>query len=334
MKRRFVLLLSSICVLSMTGCGISSFSGTKVAAEENTVPSDALVAIEDTQISLDTGNIKIPDGYTIGSGEFTDSTSSSTSSNKFTLYGIWKTEDDDSNETEDTTESTDVEIAATEEMTDYKQVTDNDLIFYVMFGEDNNSPDRELSKSEVNTSLKAYNSYLSSLLSFNYPSIDDITLNDSEGQPIVDEQGNISARTSKDGNWYYTTFTATSGEKVITTYSTICYPKTYYGIMMLGTDQNPDYSRKYFIFVFSNDSNGEILAEDEYNSLFNQIKTLYSLDGFYTTVQLSAEKDDSTNYYNGRSYAQFDDLMQDTYNYFILKGNSETEDEQLDISND
>ena len=326
MKKK-VVLMSLISALALSGCSFSSFTGTKASAEQPLVPKDALVAIEDSKVSLGVCDITISDGFTVGSGEFTDSTSNS----KFNLTGVWKTIEKEEAATE---VSANEVLTPTEDVpnVDYKEAVDNDILFYVMSGEDNTSPDKELDKGEVKTSLTTYTNYLSTLLSMNFPKIDDITLNDSEGNPIVDEQGKISARTSSDGNWYYTTFTATSGEKVTTTYNTLCYPKSYYGVMVMGTNQNPDYSRKYFIFVFSNDSQGEIMNESAYNSLFTQIKSNFKLHGFYTMPQLSTEKDPATNYYNGRSYEQFNDLMQDTFNYYILKNNSNTVSDAEDVT--
>ena len=327
MKKK-VVLMSLISALALSGCSFSSFTGTNAAAEEPLVPTDALVATDNSNISLGVGNIKISDDYTIGTGEFTNSTSN----NKFTLSGVWKTVEKE--EAAASTSSVDVE-PSTEDATqsiEYKEAVDNDILFYVMAGEDNTSPDRDLSTTEAKSSLAAYNNYLSTLLSLNYPMIDDISLNDSEGKPIVDEQGKMAARTSTDGNWYYTTFTATSGEKVTTTYNTLCYPKSYYGIMVLGTNQNQDYSRKYFIFVFSNDSQGEIMSESDYNNLFTQIKSIFKLRGFYTAPQPSDKNDPATNYYNGRTYEQFNDLMQDTYNYYILKNNSNAVTDTEDVT--
>lgn len=321
MKRKVALFVSILCALSMTGCSFSSFGETKAKAEEVTVPSDALIISDSNKISLDVGDIKIPDGYTIGSGDFTDSSSG----NAFSLVGVWKTVE------EEAATSASSDELLVEETPDYKSAVDNDIMFCCMYGEDTSSPDKELDRGEVKSSLSVYSNYLTTFLSLNYMMMDDLTLNDSEGTPIVDDSGKTSTRISKDGNWYYTTFTCTSGEKLTTTYNTLCYPKSYYGLIMLGTNQNPDYSRKYFIFMFSNDSEGNIMEEAEYNSLFTQIKSLYDLHGFYTPVLLSSEKDSSKNYYNGRTYAQFNDLMLDTYNYYILKEtNGAAEDVELE----
>ena len=104
--------------------------------------------------------------------------------------------------------------------------------------------------------------------------------------------------------------------------------------MMLGANQNPDYSRKYFIIMFSNDSNGQIMEESEYNSLFSQVKSLFKLNGFYTKILLPSEKDPALNYYNGRSYSQFDELMKDTYNYYILNENNNSASEVSSLETD
>ncbi len=329
MKKRIAVLAGILCSLMLNGCSFSSFSGTKSDTEQSLIPSDALIATADNKIKLGEKDLNIPEGYTIGTGTFTDSTSN----NQFELVGVWKTED---KEATPSTISNDVSslLGDISQNTDYKEAIDNDILFYVLSGEDKASPDRELSRGEVKSSLAAYNTYLTSLLSINYPMIDDITLNDSDGYPIVDELGNTSPRVSADGKWYYTAFTATSGKGITTTYNTLCYPKSYYGILLLGKDQNPDHSREYRIFVFSNDGNGKIMGRNEYDSLFKQIKNIYQLHGFYTMPQLSTMKDSLKNYYNGRSYLQFNDLMLDTHNYYILKENgtvSETGEVQMEV---
>lgn len=315
MKKKIAVLLSGLMILSITGCGFSNFSGTEgtgKVTEQIIVPSDAILAQENNVISLDIGDIKVPDGYTIGSGKFTDPTTKK----DFSVIGVWKTE---KKEDAASTDLSETEQAA---FVNYKTITDEDILFYVMYGDDNLSPDAELGISEVRTSLSTYNNYFKTLLSLNFPVIDDITKNDTNGNPVVDESGNLSARISIDKKWYYTTFTATSGQSLTTTYSTICYPKSYYGVMMLEAQQSPEHSRKYYTFVFSNNSKGEIFNKEDYYSLFSQVKKLYDLYGFYTAPQLSAEKDQSINYYNGRSFEQLNDLFKDTFNYYIIEENN------------
>lgn len=311
-KKLGLIVMLGMTTIMMSGCSFSSFTGSNTSAEESEIPSDVLVASEENKISVGSGiaDITVPEDYKVGSGEFTDQTG-----NKFNLYGIWKNKN--------STDSVSENVSSNETTTvDYKSPTDKDIEFYAMYGEDTMSPDAELELGEVRTSLATYNGYLSSLISLNYPMIDDISLNDSNGQPVVDKSGNTSPRMSRDGKWYYTTFTATSGDSVSTTYNTLCYPKSYFGIMMLGTNQNEDSSRKYYIFVFSNDSTGKIMSEAEYDMLYSQIKSVYSLDGFYTAPEMSDSSmvDKSKNYYNGRTYSQFEALMEDTYNYYIIHG--------------
>lgn len=328
MKKKIAVLLSGLMIFSMTGCSFSNFGETAETKNEIEYPSDALVAIEGKEITLDTGKIKVPEGYTIGSGNFTDSTKN----NPFSLIGVWKTTEDEA-----VTElSIDAELEEAEKKADYKTAIDNDIVFYIMSGKDTTSPDKDLDKGQVKASLTTYSNYLSKLLNLNYLMIDDLTSNDAQGTPLYDDNGKALTRISSDSNWYYTTFTCTSGEKLTTTYNTLCYPKSYYGIMMLGANQNQDHSRSFFIIMFSNDSKGQIPEESEYNSLFTQVKSLFKLNGFHTPTLLSSEKDPALDYYNGRSYSQFDELMKDTYNYYILNenNNSATEDASVETNND
>ncbi len=325
MKKKIAVLLSGLMFFSITGCSFSNFGGTTKTDEAVVVPKDSLVAIEGQEIVFDNGKIQIPEDYTIGSGNFTNPTDNT----PFSLVGIWKT-----TEEEATTEISTDESEEVQKKVDYKNAIDNDIVFYVMSGEDTTTPDKDLDKGQVKTSLTTYYNYLYKLFNMSHLKMDDLTLNDAEGKNIKDDSGKTSTRISSDGNWYYTTFTCTSGDKLKTTYNTNCYPKTYYGIMMLGANQNPDYSRKYFIIMFSNDSNGQIMEESEYNSLFSQVKSLFKLNGFYTKILLPSEKDPALNCYNGRSYSQFDELMKDTYNYYILNENNNSASEVSSLETD
>ena len=78
------------------------------------------------------------------------------------------------------------------------------------------------------------------------------------------------------------------------------------------------HTREYYGFVFSNDNTGDIFAEEEYNSVFDQIKSAFSLTTFYSLNSIVYDPMQDTS--KGRSYAQLDGLFHNTKNYYIMSG--------------
>lgn len=187
---------------------------------------------------------------------------------------------------------------------DYVLPTDSDIIFYAYSGTDTVSPDKELTDSEARHSI-----------SQNYMQV---------FRESVD--GRISADPSVVSNneWYVLQLTGYSGDYITTSYGTMCYPKCYYGVYIL-QKLTDNYNRNYYGFVFSNDSTGAIMDEEDYNNLYGQIKKAFSITEFYTIPQL--EYDEATDYSNGYSYQQLVALFSDTANYYGMSAQSLAETE-------
>lgn len=163
----------------------------------------------------------------------------------------------------------------------YSTALDGDIMLYIYDGLDANSPHKEISKKQALISMKTgYINHLGGLVTLRNRSYDsDVGLSDDEA--------------------YFTyTFCGNSGEYFTTTYSDSCYPKTYYGIYTLNAEVDAS-ARRYYGFVFSNDSTGEIFKQSEYETLLEQIKSLFGISTFYCVP--TEEYNDFT---NGRSYEQ------------------------------
>lgn len=335
MKNKVLVIMSAFMLVLLTGCSFSSFTGGK--NKETVIPENSLIITEKKSIDLASGKLAIPEGYIIGEAEVTDASSG----NQYKLTGIWEEKEEQNDALEEGTEEVNIDDldmtkldntgAEEEPAVEYKEPEDKDILFYYVEGEDTTSPDEVISGMQISSCMNVYVRYLKDLILLNYPMIDDITMNDAKGNPVTSETGAIKDRVSKDGKWFYTTFTCTSGEGKQTTYNTLCYPKTFYGIVLLSTNTKNNCSRDFRMYVFSNDGEGKILKENDYTRFMDQIKSDYSLSGFYTAPVIDENNSAKTNYYNGRSYAQFEDLMQDTYNYFTLKENNQEEEKEEGI---
>ena len=174
-----------------------------------------------------------------------------------------------------------------------------DVLLFIYEGCDKKTPDKELNESEVRSSISNYTQQF---------------ISDIENAHIT-----LDAGITNNAEWYTECFTGYGGNNYeITSYGKYCYPKSYYGVYMLQKNITVDYSRKYYGFVFSNDKMGEILSEDEYNTLFNQIKDNFKVKNFYSLPQLNP--DPSKDFSKGYSYKQLEELFKDTKNYYIIAG--------------
>lgn len=182
--------------------------------------------------------------------------------------------------------------------------TDSDIIFYIYNGTDAASPDRELTDSEANFSISQ--TYMQVF------------------------RENVDGRISADpivlsnDEWYVLQLTGYSGDYITTSYGTMCYPKCYYGVYTL-QKVTDSYSRNYYGFVFSNDSTGATMDEEDYNDLYGQIKRAFSLTEFYSAPQV--EYDEATDYSNGYSYEQLAALFSNTANYYGMSAQPPVETE-------
>lgn len=182
---------------------------------------------------------------------------------------------------------------------DYIMPNSLDIVMYIYEGNDKNSPDKELTDSQARSSfIQGYvNGFKSEV-----------------DNPRLTADANIIAT----DNWYTFCFTGYSGNSVSTTYNVLCFPKSYYGIYMLQKKINNDNSRNYYGFVFTNNSDGDLIGEDDYNSLLNQIKSGFAVSEFYTLPQNPISYDAAKDYSNGYSYSQLTALFNDTKNFYII----------------
>ena len=186
---------------------------------------------------------------------------------------------------------------------DYVLPTSLDVIFYIYEGNDKKSPDKVLSDAEARNSISQ--TYMQTFRT-----------------GVEKGHINIDANIVYNNKWYNLCFIGDSGsDNIVTTYGTYCYPKTYYGIYTLQKNVSADYSRNYYGFVFSNNSEGEIMTEGEYTSLFNQIKSGFGIETFFTLPQNPLSYDPAKDTSKGYSYTQLETLFENTKNYYIVKNN-------------
>lgn len=198
--------------------------------------------------------------------------------------------------------------------TEFLLPTNHDVMLYVYEGEDFNSPESEIDESQ------AKNSIVMGYLPLFAENVDTVRFAK-------------DAVVTQNGDWYTLCFSGYSGtDYITTTYGTICYPKSYYGIFVINEGLTEQNSRRYYGFVFSNNSIGEILSATEYSDLLGQIKDIFGLKTFYTAYQnptlYDAEKDTSTGY----SYSQFKNLFHETKNYYIVANGGQAEPEVEPVS--
>ncbi len=182
---------------------------------------------------------------------------------------------------------------------EYVLPTDSDIIMYIYEGTDLASPDSSLEEADARISMTQ-----------NYVQIFREMVS---GSVICDPQAILN------GEWYALQITGNSGEYLFTTYNTLCYPKQYYGIYAVQntTDEDSNH-RRYYGFAFSNDSTGNIITEQEYNSLIKQIKEAFTISTFYTNPQNEAYYDPAIDYSKGYSYSQIETLFKNTENYYVM----------------
>lgn len=185
---------------------------------------------------------------------------------------------------------------------DYIFPTDSDVIFYAYEGMDAASPDKELTDSEARYSIvQTYMQMFQKCVN---------------GKTIPDPS--VVSNTE----WYTLQFTGYSGDYIMTSYGTMCYPKYYYGVYML-QKVTDNFSRNYYGFIFSNDNTGAIMSEAEYNDIYWQIKKVFAITEFYTAPQLNY--DEATDYSKGYSYKQIVALFADTANYYGMNAQNQAE---------
>ena len=191
---------------------------------------------------------------------------------------------------------------------EYVLPTDSDILLYAYYGNDINSPDGELTEQQARLSMKQ--TYAEQFRA------------EVEAKPLL-----ADPMTTSNDNWFILQFTGYSGDYMQTSYSTMCYPKYYYGIYTL-QKTTEEFNRNYYGFVFSNDSTGNVFSEHDYNSIYKQIRSAFSITEFYSIPQNPVSYDAMKDVSDGYSYAQFLNLFADTSNYYGMTAQKLTEQEK------
>lgn len=199
-----------------------------------------------------------------------------------------------------------------------------DIAMYVYSGIDRATPSADLRDFEIKASIRNYvditlgaNVQLYNALYDTFPTPQKATdmLHPELNDPLLN------------GDFYVLTFTANAGNKIATTYGYYDYAKQYYGIYFMEKDCWDGSFRRWYGIVFANDSVGEIVENDFYEDIFNQLNTTYAITRFYTDY-LDVNNyfyDPKKDYRYGKSYEQLLDTFQDTKDYYILLENGDIE---------
>lgn len=218
--------------------------------------------------------------------------------------------------------------------TAYSTAYNENTYLYIFEGVDRATPDEELTDSEIKMSVSTYiqNSIGANLTL-------EGMLTDSE--PIPKSPKNVDEYTIEatkwlfneklNGDYYVLSFTAYFGDYMSSTYGTLCYPFTYYGVFLLDKECKQGSIRRWYGFVFANDSAGGYFSEEEYTDLFEQIKQEFGISTFYTNPWdkqdyfYDADKD----YRKGRSYSQYKELLLGTTQYYKMYENKSRNIDEL-----
>lgn len=349
-----LLLYFSLCLLS--GCGSSSDDDT-TAVKTSRVTSKTLGAIkaEETNIiSLFGGDLEIDTNYRVAISE--DKNTEITSyfvfnndkvnaiadekdgrsgddyynalknawdeaqrikaeqSEKFSLFGKKDNEEEAETTTEVFTFDTDAYI------TPYHE----DVMLYVYSGIDRATPASELKDYEIRASIR---NYVTNTLGANVELRN--VLYDTYPVPQVDENSLFPYLNNPtlNGDYYVMSFTANAGNEFTTTYGTIHYAKQYYGIYFMEKNVWNGSFRRWYGIVFTNDSVGDVLDQNFYESIFEQLRNVFGITQYYTDIldttvwNYDVEKD----FRNGKSYEQLLTTFHDTMNFYTLTENKKTE---------
>lgn len=165
---------------------------------------------------------------------------------------------------------------------EYSYELDGDILLYIYDGVDVNSPHREITPKQALMSMKT--GYMATFANI---------------VALRNRMPDAEVGISDDERYYTFTFTGNSGKYITTSYADSCYPKTYYGIYTMEAQTN-DSDRNYYGFIFSNDAQGEIFKQSEYESLLSQIKTGFNVSKFYGLPN----QDQALDFSDGKSYKQ------------------------------
>lgn len=197
----------------------------------------------------------------------------------------------------------------------------DDIMMYVYSGIDRTSPTGMLQSSQVKSSALTY--YQSSIVA-GIPSMKN-ALWDTGCCPsytTLDIDTMAYEKDDTNGDFFSLTFTGNSGDYASTTYGTQVYPKTYYGIYLIEKNVKDGSLRRWYCFVFANDSVGNIVDEKLYKSVFEQFRSEFGVFQFFTMFDKDNwAYDPETDYSKGKSYVQLEKAFEDTRNYYIMRDN-------------
>lgn len=193
-------------------------------------------------------------------------------------------------------------------------------------GIDRTTPNNELTNSQMNTSFYSYfqTSIMANLTVRNtakdfgvpYPK----TGVDVEKVP---EMNKFLYNEKLNGKYYvYTVFTY-SGDYMTTTYGIQCFPHTYYGIFLMEKNAFDGSFRRWYAFIFCNDSKGNIFSENDYNDMMKQIKSTFKIEMFPTSQynKEAVNYDETKDRRNGLSYEQLLNAFTLTSQYHTMYEN-------------
>lgn len=200
----------------------------------------------------------------------------------------------------------------------------NTMIIYE--GIDRATPNMMLTNKQMNVSFYTYfrNSVMGNLTVRNtqkkfgvpYPTLNvDVEKVPEMNKWLYDEELN--------GKYYVYTVTTNSGKHITTTYNEQCYPHTYYCVYLMEKESFDGSFRRWYAFIFCNDSEGNFLSEKNYNDIMNQIKGSFGVSLFPT----SQYNKDAKNYdaewdtRDGLNYQQLEKLFHFTNQYYIISNN-------------
>lgn len=207
----------------------------------------------------------------------------------------------------------------------YIRPDDEDIVFYAFKGTDLVTPDIALSASQAERSLRSY------VQNF-------VDEKEKRSRPILAAGGGLldinQDELLEESFWVYPFYTYDNREGITSTYSTILYPKYYYGVCIMDREASSLPSRNWYLFVFSNDAAGELMAEEDYEKIFEvDIKEQFGLDMFPTRYteedvrkRLEAGIDDTDPLLvapAGYDYEQLLLLFSGTMDYYRVKPNIE-----------
>lgn len=251
--------------LLLTGCdieftsGFGDLFGTARTEQEEVIPAGSYPTIRSSTIRIDAErSVTLPGTfhYATNTVEQHDS-----NGNLIGTYTAWYGYEKDVN---------------------YINPNDPDIMFYCFMGNDLTTPDKELTQGEANTSIAAY------VRNF-------VSQNDQRSNPIVAANGtlrDISSTGQYYGYqyWVYPFYLYDKNDSINTTYNVTLYPKYYYGICLLDVDADSTPSRNWYLMIFSNDTTGKLIGEQDYTQIFeDDLKGQFGIADYIFPTQFTDE---------------------------------------------